>query len=513
MKNAKDGYFWIPAATNYNSFGGLGIYVKYKGGQKNRILVKEHTSKFCHVVCPDRELIFTWDNHSDSAFYPAGMGFNEFVSYNMLDDSVCNKLGFEYVMTNYVHISNKSGVALNRTKGAPEGTKLTILSDSGGFQYSTGVTDLINPIDLVNFYNKNVDAGMALDLPLSVSDIELTKRAAKIQAKNLDIILQHKAPHVDILNIVQGVTNEEAAVYRDIVEREGTPRLALGGVYRRPLIPGIDYVLDSIFTSKHRYSQYHILGVFGVSHVASLIAISNLGDNAPHVTSDSTSHIQSAMSHSYHHHYDFYKSHKRIAFGLKGTSPNVHNQLPCQCSVCSIVRYQDILGFLPGQMIMNLAAIHNAHVFNKYTRMMQDAIQSLSYHDFVALVVKHIAHNNSDEAKNARIALDYVNRYINDTPKAAKHKYKEFLSNKSGAGKVKRVFADGNLNVGLFGVGQNVSNTLSKPKEIARLHKILDDMEHQINNLNKISNLESKTKFVKGASTSKSKLKRKAMAV
>jgi queuine/archaeosine tRNA-ribosyltransferase len=476
----KSGYMWVPAATNYMAFGGLGIYVKYKGGP-NRILIKEQTSRYCHVVCPDRELIFTWDTNRELSFYPAGSGFHEFVSFNMLDDHVCHKLGFEYVMANYVHTSSATkGSADNRTQGRPKHSNLTILSDSGGFQYMTEVADLINPIELVKWYNSNVDAGMALDLPISISDTELVKRAAKVQKKNLQLMLKYKAPHVELLNIIQGVTNEEARLYRSIVERPDINRVALGGVYRRQLVPGIEYISDLTHTGQ-KYDQYHILGVFSTPHVASMVALSNLGDKPPHITSDSTTHIQSAKNHAYHHHYDLYKTHKRILFGLNGTKPNTYNTLPCQCAVCTVVKYQDIFGFLPGQMIMNLVAIHNANVFKKYVNIIQDAVQSLPYHEFTDLIVKQVSHIKSENALDTRIALDYVYRVTQDGPKAAKKYYANHVNKTNNH--ITNAFKDANTKVGIFGTGTDPTKTLSKSAEKTRLYKILSDMERQYDSI------------------------------
>lgn len=476
----KQGYMWVPAATNYMSFGGLGIFIKYKPGP-NRIKVKEHSSKYCHVICPDRELIFTWDTHTEHAFYPAGSGFNEFVSFNMLDDHVCRKLGFEYVMANYVHTSSGlKGSACNRTVGKPKNSDLVILSDSGGFQYMTEVADLINPIELVTWYNSNVDAGMALDLPISIADPELTKRAAKVQKRNLQLMLKHKAPHVELLNIIQGVTNEEAREYRAIVETDKVNRVALGGVYRRQLVPGIEYISDVTHTGQ-KYDQYHILGVFSTPHVAAMVALSNLGDNPPHITSDSTTHIQSAKNHAYHHHYDLFKTHKRILFGLNGTKPNTFNTLPCQCAVCSVVKYQDIFGFLPGQMIMNLVSIHNANVFKKYVNIIQDAVQSLPYHEYTELIVKQVSHIKSENALDTKIALDYVYRVAQDGPKAAKKYYANHINKTNNH--ITNAFKDQNHKVGLFGVGTDATKTISKSEERKRLYKILHDMERQFETL------------------------------
>lgn len=469
----KQGYSWIPAATNYWSFGGLGIYVRYRRSKSRVITLKQRTARFCHVLCPDRELIFTWDANKEPTFYPAGQGFDEFVSYNMLDDHVINKMGFDYVMVNYAHTEQSKGSALNRTKGTPTNSNATIISDSGGFQFATGVASTINPVHLVKWYNDNTDAGMILDVPLVIfDDPKLVERAARVQAMNNELMLRNKSDTTELINILHGTTNDNLEMYRDIVERPDIQRIALAGAYRRTLLSCSEYMCN-IMLHGPRYKQYHLLGVFGAPQVALMAAMANLGDNPPHVTSDSTTHIQSSKNHAYHYHYDIFKTHKRLLFGLRGSLPNVHNTLPCNCPVCSVVKYQDIFGYLPGQMIMNLVAIHNATILHKYGNILQDAVRTLPYSKYVDLVMQQMKHINSDDISDLRIALDYINITVNESQTKANKKYKSFL-NKHVNG-----FTEDKFKVGLFGSKDELTTKLSHSKRYQRMVSVIDTLEKQ----------------------------------
>lgn len=478
VPNANDGFNWVPAANLFSAFGGLGVYVKYKGGKKNKILIKHHSSRSCHLICPDRELLFTWENQYADAYYPAGMDFDEYVSFNTLNDSVCHKMDLKYVMTNFVHVDNTNGAADNRTQGRPEGSNVTLLSDSGGFQFSTGVVGAVNPLEMIKFYNRNVDAGMCLDVPITVPSRQLIQRAGALQAKNLDLLMQHKADHVDILNILHGATNEEAEEYREIVERPDVDRIAMAGLYRRSIVSGADYIWNTTRNGQ-RYKQYHLLGIFSNSHLAMMVAAANLGDSPPHITSDSTSHIQSAKNHTYHYHYDVFKTHGRMLFGARGSIPNVHNFLPCHCPVCETIKYTDILGFLPGQMVMNLTALHNAHTFSRYTQMLQESFRQLPWNQYVDLVKAQLSHLKSKDSKEVLMSLDFLYRAANDGLESARKHYapqiKQYNSRFSEEGDTAKV--------GLFGSGQDATKTKSRKKEIARINSILDTMEKQYDDI------------------------------
>lgn len=472
VPNVNDGFNWVPAANLFSAFGGLGIYVKYKGGKKNKILIKHHTAKSCHLICPDRELLFTWENQYADAYYPAGMGFHEYVSLNTLDDTVCKKMGIKYAMTNFVHVDDTAGAANNRTQGRPPNSDVTMLSDSGGFQFSTGVVGAVNPLEMIKFYNKNVDAGMCLDVPLTVPSRQLVQRAGALQAKNLELLVKHKANHVDLLNILHGATNEEAEEYREIVERPDVDRLAMAGLYRRGIVSGADYIWNTTRNGQ-RYKQYHMLGIFSNSHLAMMVAAANLGDNPPHITSDSTSHIQSAKNRTYHYHLDVYKTHGRALFGAKGSIPNVHNTLPCHCPVCETVKYSDVLGFLPGQMMMSLTSVHNAYTFIKYTQMLQDACRQLPWAEYVELVTAQLSHLKSRDSKEVLMSLDFLYRAAHDGLASARKHYPTQIKQYNSR------FSDGKEKVGLFGSGQEPTETRSRKQEIARINAILDTMEQQ----------------------------------
>ena len=414
----RSGYSFVAAANLYKNYGGLAIYARFRKTGNPHISIKECGKNFIWYECPDRELLLVRDSFAADSFRPHG--FDLCVDLNTFNDQVSESLGLEYVMTNYTH----DRVNTNRGAVKPANRKVQILSDSGGLQVIRDTVDIINPLDLISFYNTTVDAGMVLDLPLLVQDSALAKKAGDIQRRSNNVLLKNRRPGVELINIFHGTTIEDRKRYRGYVEDENIERVAIGGLLRMSYITGVNVIYEML--KGKRYSQYHALGVFALPYLALLVKIANSGDNPPHITSDSTSHVQASLNNVYHVQYSDSHPMNRIPIGSKSSaSANRYIYLQCDCPVCHTLKYRDIFSF--GHNRFNgFLALHNAIEMARYTSSLQEACRQLSPSQYNKYVMHQL--KNSQDKHELHLALDYIDVVVHDGLAKAQKKYQSHLN-------------------------------------------------------------------------------------
>jgi hypothetical protein len=418
-----NGYRFVAAANLFQNYGGLTIYVKYKKTKSNEITIKRVDKNYIWYDCPDREFVFVRDSFNDDAFYP-NESFDLCLDLNTFRDDLGAGIGIDYFMTNFTHNNSE---AINRDSLPASAKKVQILSDSGGLQLAREVAGLIHPKDLVEFYNKNVDAGMVLDIPLWIKDDKIAKRAALLQRKNNEVMLKNGRKGLELINIFHGGSVEDRKKYRDIVEDERIPRVAIGGLLLQKPLTGVNTLYEIIEGGSYRYKQYHALGVFDMSYLALLVKIANSGDNPPHITSDSTSHIQASLNNVYHIQMNEQHIMSRQAYGTKaGSISNPALHLNCSCPVCGAIKYRDIFAF--GHNRFNgFLALHNAIQMARYTQSLQEACRHLTPHEYNKYVILQL--KNIKNKADVKLALDYIDVVTQHGLKEAQKKYARHINN------------------------------------------------------------------------------------
>lgn len=418
------GYSFVVAANLFRNYGGLVMYIKYvKNDPAKGIWIRDAGKNHIWYSMPSREVVMVRDAFDNEAFRP-NESFDVCLDFNTFRDEFGPSVGLKYFMTNFSH----DGVFDIHREVVPEEKKqVQLLSDSGGLQLARGTTGLIHPKDLVEFYNKNCDAGMILDMPLWVQDEKLAIRAARLQKKNNEIMLQNSRPGLELINIFHGYSVNDRRKYRDIVEDERIPRVAIGGLLRQKPVTCVNTVYDLILGSSYRYRQYHALGVFSTSYLALLVKIANSGDNPPHITSDSTSHIQASLSNVYHFHLGDDHIMSRRPLGTRAGSianPSLH--LLCNCPICSSLKHRDVFAF--GHNRFNgFMAIHNAIEMGKYTQSLQEACRSLTPSQYNKYMMTQL--KNTQDKADVKLALDYIDVVTQEGLKKAQKKYERHLNN------------------------------------------------------------------------------------
>jgi hypothetical protein len=419
------GFNVVLAANLPKEFGGLAIYIKYKNGPK-KVTLKERTARHAWFVCPDREVVIVRESQKSDSFVPYGDNFDECIDVSTYNDFASSKMGIKYVMTNFVHAPTSKNCRLNIE--VPLADKVTHMCDSGGLQLAVGVKSYINPIKLMEYYDNNVDAGMALDFPLHlVEDESILKRTAIVQAKHNKIMLEHSRG-TELINIFHGTNNVQRREYRSIVENPKIKRCAIGGIYKYSILTAIDLIVDIIYTQPY-YKQYHILGVFDASFLPVLVKLANTGIK-PHITSDSTSHIQSAVNRIYHFQFDLEHHMKRHAIGSNNFSTNSFRHLPCQCPVCVSIKYMDIFASGPTYNISPFLAVHNAYEMVRTCNALQEACASLTPKEYTSLVLKQFD-KKSNALHSVKQSLHYIDVINTSSVKKARDQYVNLLSGNS----------------------------------------------------------------------------------
>lgn len=416
------GYSFVAAANLYTNYAGNLMYVKYVKRKEPGVHIKTMGKNHIWYVTPDREIVFVRDAFANESFCP-NESFDLCVDLNTFNDTAARGLGLEYVMTNYTHDTHCVRTPINRRELPPERKISQLLSDSGGLQVIREQLDFIDPRKLIEFYNNTVDAGMVLDLPLLVRDEKLAKRAAHVQRRCNEVMLANRKPGVELINIFHGTTVEDRKRYREIVEDTRIERVAIGGLLRMSLVTAVNTIYELL--QGYRYKQYHALGVFVLPYVVLLVKIANSGEQPPHITSDSTSHIQSSMNAIYMHQLHNYNPMSRTPIGTNsGVVHNSHSFLPCTCAMCRNVKYNDIFAFGPNRFAPFLS-IHNAIEMARYTSSLQYACRSMTPREYNKYVVHQL--RDARDRHELGMALDFIDIASQDGLKKAQTKYKNHI--------------------------------------------------------------------------------------
>lgn len=394
---------FVSAAVNPKKDAGLGVYITYKGANKytDEIVLREYTPARIWLDCPDRELLLVNDSHMTDPFVPLGESYDEYVDLNVFEPTAKHQMGFEYLMLNYPqHLEQKYSPNM-RLKEREEGA-VNYIADSGGFQLMTGQLRFLDPVQIVQWYNTNVDIGLVLDVPLFDSDDDLVRRSAKIQKMNTDIMMEHKRDSLDLMNIFHGVSINHKRMYREIVEDDRIDRLALGGEYYNNVVSGTNNMLTMLEEAKN-YKHIHVLGVYNLHHLACLIRAANYKNTKTLITSDASTHIQSAVKKTYHLNRGQQYTQKRLHIGDNSRFPSIQSQTSCPCKACQAIKYMDVFGVLGGLISAFALAYHNVYEIHRYVNMLTEVSKDVNDLEFMSILRGRKASEVGIVSKKAKI--------------------------------------------------------------------------------------------------------------
>lgn len=423
-------FLFVPGAISYGNHGGLAIYIKY-GKFPNTITLKEINPHYIWIQLPDRELFLTRDNHTTDSSRPLDENFDEVVCLGAFFDSFPT-VEIPSLMVNYVESMKQIGRRPNHRKdGVKRG--VTVTSDSGGFQILTGRANLLDPKDIAEYYNDNVDQGMVLDIPASTKRRELLYVLANIQKKNTDRMLEFIKPHVELFNVFHGLSVEETKRFRAIVETDKiSTAVGIGSTYFGSAVQRVSDAL-TVMLDGHAYKKYHILGIFNTAITPMIIRMANsdLGykSGIPLITTDASTHVHSGNARKYWLFRDVDQPMSALVFGLNGSTPpaiNTARHLPCSCPVCSAIKYADVFAILPGETIRNLLIFHNMFSMVNYNKVMDNYAKELNFEDYRRLVYSQLRNHSLREETD--IGLKFLEEVLQTNLIKAKAKYSAWTS-------------------------------------------------------------------------------------
>ncbi len=342
---------YVPAGCCYSKFANLSVY--WRPANNKSFKQRRINDKTIVYHCHDRDLIIIKESMNNELVIGGDYNLVVFDVFDMRNNHIYE---MDYFMSNYMK-SSDSDYSFKNTKKNPN---ITLLSDSGGFQIIEGRTDFIDPVDVAHWYDKNTHAGMVLDIPSSrIREKDILKRTARIQRLNNELML-NVCKKAELINIVHGSSLDNRLYYHEQTKNDKIPRIAIGGMKNYP-IHEIIYTTLSIFKEDSSYKQYHILGI---TRQATLLALA-YASLVPglNITTDSSSHVQTAKSGTY-----FLHTPKLTQLILNSKSVDSEDWiLPCQCPVCSIMKYANVMS-KNVSWVTSLYALHNAFVINKFCK-------------------------------------------------------------------------------------------------------------------------------------------------
>ena len=423
----KELYRFCPAAIYPKTHCSSGIYVKYHAFNDKPVKLKLYTSNYTWIDCPDRELLIVNDAAHTSSCRPLNENFDEFIALSPLH-LTARDMGLKWGMINYIQNLNESqnhnfmDVYSHLTK---EQRSFNILSDSGGFQLGRGNISFVNPEHLAQFYHKNADVGMSLDLPIgNKGDRTLLAPSAEIQKQNNRIMLKtFKAANskTRLMNVVHGLSYEEQQAYHATVFEPACKSFSMAGVYHSSILEAVQGVYKFCFNKDiaKQYNHIHLLGIFNNKLLPAVIYMAKMYNEQYGkmlFTSDVSTAIQQSLARTYllisepdepYHYQQFGLSHQ---LGHK-PSRNLRSSfrtLSCCCPSCAAIKYTDVYTFFTGRALVDALTMHNTWTMNQYAEYLTQMVQQLDLKDYKELIRRQIGTRAKRDTLDALSFLDYA---------------------------------------------------------------------------------------------------------
>ncbi|QJT70972.1 TGT domain-containing protein [Vibrio phage vB_VcorM_GR7B] len=478
-------YNLVPAGLFSVNHSGMGLYVRYCKNP-NRIDVVEMSPRHVYIKCPDRDLYLVSAAHHASHLRPSAGTYDKYVNLSLFHDLNAVDHDIPYYMVNYTQSLGKEDKSHGnrRLDPRPIGEKQSkIISDSGGFQILMGRTEYIDPLQIIQWYNENVDVGLILDIPTFVNKDGLLDRLARIQQKNTQIMLDNKRDTLELMNIFHGHTPEDVRKFREITEHPDINRLAFGASYLDTVMSSLGKIAEMMHTGK-KYDQYHMLGVANLKQVYPLIYMAKKGF-APEISSDASTWLQESTSKGYYHQEHISEPPGFIKMFDKVNAPSPYNTLPCNCPVCSNIKYTDALSVINGNVTTFLMAHHNMYAYNNVVQAMKGIMAEASLKEIKELVARQFrTRSGKDEALKS---FDFIESISEHGVDSSYKKFGYYLNSmKSNMSSNKTLFGKEEEDVGENGIVQIADDDprLIRTLEVCDIYEGKTERKHGAKNAN-----------------------------
>lgn len=434
---------FVSAGYQATPYCNTGLYIKY--GIFGKFEMISEGANHAHMILPDRE-IYLGVNNLRSPSNQFLNDFDEYVDLNCLGENYGNTIIKNY-MFNYTDTGGvEKGLNKNKNRGA------NVFCDSGGFQIAMGRSTIINPIDLVKYYNKNCNLGMVLDIPDynggNPFPDEMIDDLATIQKRNTDYMLKYIEEGTELINIIHGSTFNQKINYLKKVHDDRIHRLAIPSVGIPMDLPRLNLILELCKTCKElgNYHHLHLLGTFnkGVIYILAKLAHCKIPEvQGLDFTVDASTPLQNMKNLTFaknitvwdgfqefnpynNEHFkqlDFARAKYEGGMGKF----NEYAYLPCNCPICSRLKYAYVLRNLRGGTMRNAVFLnHNSYETASYVRMMDKMAENLSDKEYL----NYIGTIQDSDCSDAVLCLKFIHHVEKVGLDKAREDYKNYLIEK-----------------------------------------------------------------------------------
>jgi hypothetical protein len=405
----------------------IGVWVKLKASKDhtNSVITHFQTNREWFVEYPDRLLYMSRHNHKNDSSRPLDLKWDKFISLSLMSSNGSD-YHFDRFMINPHAMTQKDKKANYATKKINR-TGLLICSDSGGFQLRSGLSTWIDPYEVINFYNANVDEGMPLDLPCGYAPEETFKACAEVQVLNSRIFKENKRPNLRLGTIIHGISVNEMRMYKRIID-DSDPEwdfCALPSSMSLPALKQLDR-LCFLLSNGYQYPHYHQLGMYSL---ASTVLTARLAQNLLKAnrrvlfTADASTAIYMAKMRGILTRTTQYNSVERFLLGknsIAGGTPNHSKKVHCSCSMCQNLGYLDAYTQWEGSPPKYLLDRHNSIVFSEWCNMMNDYARDLDDKQYLELISSIIT---GRQKQQVIFGMEYLKVLFNDGWQAAHRRF------------------------------------------------------------------------------------------
>lgn len=398
----------------------FGIWVRHKTAREREVanpeLTAVATETGAYVDAPDRELYFDRTGHISDNARPL-RNWDEYISLSYMYE-MGNAYPNDRFMINHTAMTSREH-KYNWRSQLLDGiqTNKTIICDSGGFQLASGKEVWVDPEDLVNFYNEYIDEGVTLDIPIRTYDRELLRRMLIVLKKNSKFIIERLDPDIRLANVAHGFDYDDFIYVREnLWEDERMDILCIPSSRVLPDIQSIDRLCYHI-SHGMQYKQYHLLGIYNMTWLSLAIKFiyeyNKVKGTNILLTSDASSSIYSASALRYHKQPMPYKSVSRWPIGKMAPVSGNYNLpskiLPCNCPVCSAVKYQDVFNVLSDVNVAAPLTRHNEIETIHWTRLMCEAAATMDVKTYLDFCIEQ---QSSREKRSMTEAFSYMEMFF-----------------------------------------------------------------------------------------------------
>lgn len=450
------GLEWIPSAAWPRSITCLRVYIRWeKNPNRDQWKAFRPSKQVTLLEFWDRTVMLCWEPKD----YPADPSvWDEIIDFSPYEEGTLGRTMMDSVLISAHNAHDKT--AIRDMERARPGSSmddmstwnhsgLEVLGDSGGAQLYSGKINYIDPNHVIQWYNKAVTVGMALDIPpreADQSDNRVLKACAMAQAKSNAIYESQRREGLKLFNVVHGFDLQQTRDYMQRVIGDNGEYahwdgwgVGSGSWMEASLLRNCATVLreapwpERVFKSaeeahtdapwlkvksktvkkgkrkgqklyKRKYQHLHLFAVSGPSR---LPFYAWLGRHVDRFTVDSTQWLQGIKYNRYLAlepngrmiTYPFGRERNKQEYLDNGTAPIDNTPLPCPCPVCRIIPTWEPFALPAAYRLYVLLGWHNIWTTQRMVRCWRRNAREMdaeTYRDEVAYVCGEGAHFTLD---------------------------------------------------------------------------------------------------------------------